>query len=159
MTFGKTGYLTIDEAARYLKDKRGEDVRWTHVFRLALDGHLPLVVEIPVSTPVYGPPNKDWIGLTIEGVWDLVMEGEQGKQARRWIERLSIVAWPIFLQFLDPPQTQEGRGWSETETDTNSIHIATCPRRLLVTSSRSVNTRKQIPLSRMGASWGREQRL
>jgi hypothetical protein len=88
MTFDKTEYLTIDEAARYLKEKRGEDVRWTHVFRLALDGHLPLVVRIPVSTPVWGPSNKDGIKPTIEGVWGLVMEGDQGKHARRWIERL-----------------------------------------------------------------------
>ena len=83
MTFDKTGYLRMDEAARYLSEKRGEQVRWTHVLRLALDGKLPLAVEVPVDTQVWGPSNKDGIRPTIEGFWDLILEGEQGKYARR----------------------------------------------------------------------------
>lgn len=56
--------------------------------RLALDGHLPLVVEVPVSTQVLEPPNKDGLRPTIEGLWDLVMEGEQGIYARQEVESL-----------------------------------------------------------------------
>lgn len=119
MTFDKSGCLTIDEAARYLKDKRGEDVRWTHVFRLALDGHLPLVVSIPVSTPVVGPHTKDGIRPTIEGFWNLVLEGEQGKHARQWIERLyrGLADLPPVPR---PPSDSTG-AWVERDGDRHQL--------------------------------------
>jgi hypothetical protein len=111
MTFDKMRkYLTIDEAARYLSEKRGEEVRWTNVFRLALDGHLPLVVKIPPGTLAYGS-TEDGRQPRIEGVWDLVMEGEQGKHARRDLDRKNC-------QLADlPPINTEGIEGAWVERD------------------------------------------
>ena len=165
MTFDKTGlkeYLTIDEAARYLTDKRGEDVRWTHVFRLALDEHLPLVVEVPVGTKVCGPPNKDGICLDIEGVWSLLMEGEQGKYARRWVERLyrGLADLPPVPRQSHHPDFPEG-AWVARDGDRHQLDpYCHLPQELVDNFIALDQYRKTNPaLPHMGASWGREQRL
>ena len=85
MTFDKfalINFLPIDEVAQRLSEEGKGDakVSWSDVLGFALDGHLPLIVKIPPGTKAYG-------SLDIEGLWDLVMEGEQGKHARRDLDR------------------------------------------------------------------------
>ena len=92
MTFDKWAsrtFLTIGEAVVYLSEKSGESqdfgnrnrrVRAADVLRFALDGSLPLAVDVPTLT-------QDLEGLIIEaGIWTLVMEGERATPARRQIE-------------------------------------------------------------------------
>ena len=50
------------------------------VLRYALDGHLPLVLNLPTGT-------NDRQGLELEGgLWDLLIEGERGKPGRQEVE-------------------------------------------------------------------------
>jgi hypothetical protein len=79
MTFDKwelKDFLTIDQAVDYLSVKGGQSqdlinpnrVRGVDVLRLALDGRLPLVVDVPTGT-------EDSEGRSIEaGLWDLPIE-------------------------------------------------------------------------------------
>ena len=83
MTFDKwelKDFLTIGEVAQRLSEKAGEKVERADVLSYALNGYLPLAMDIATNT-------KDVEGRPLErGVWDLVMEGEQGKNAKRQIE-------------------------------------------------------------------------
>ena len=91
MNFDKWAYktfLTLGEAVDYLSAKSRESqdlmnpnrVRGADVLRFALDGDLPLVVDVPTGT-------EDGESRPIEaGLWILVMEGERGTPARRQIE-------------------------------------------------------------------------
>jgi hypothetical protein len=74
-------WLNMYEAAQYLSQKipklraEGRDV-----LRYALDGHLPLVLNLPTGT-------NDRQGLELEGgLWDLLTEGERGKPGRQQVE-------------------------------------------------------------------------
>ena len=75
-------FLTIDEAVDYLSAKSRESqdlmnpnrIRWADVLRFALDGDLPLVVDVPTGT-------EDGEGRAIEaGIWDLPLEGAGRQQ-------------------------------------------------------------------------------
>jgi hypothetical protein len=93
MTFDKLAlknFLTIDEAARYLSEKRGESqdlmhpnrIRGADVLRSALDGALRLVVDVPTGT-------EDGEGRPIEaGLWDFPVEGA-GRQQVEYNWRVS----------------------------------------------------------------------
>ena len=79
MTFDKwelKDFLTINHAVDYLSEKGGQSqdlmnrnrVRGADVLRLALDGRLPLVVDVPTGT-------EDSEGRSIEaGLWDLPID-------------------------------------------------------------------------------------
>ena len=79
MTFDKwelKDFLTINQAVDYLSEKGGQSqdlmnrnrVRGADVLRLALDGRLPLVVDVPTGT-------EDSEGRSIEaGLWDLPID-------------------------------------------------------------------------------------
>ena len=74
-------WLNMSEAAQYLSQKipklRAEK---NAVLRYALDGHLPLVLNLPTGT-------NDRQGLELEGgLWDLLTEGERGKPGRQQVE-------------------------------------------------------------------------
>ena len=75
-------FLTIGEAVNYLSEKRVETqdlmnpnrIRGADVLRFALDGDLPLVVDVPTGT-------EDGEGRAIEaGIWDLPLEGAGRQQ-------------------------------------------------------------------------------
>ena len=83
-------WLSKYEAAHYLSQKIVDPQRWglgeasikeKDVLRYALEGHLRLVVYVPVGL-------KDIEGRSLEeGLWDLVIEGERGKPGRQQIRR------------------------------------------------------------------------
>ena len=83
MTFDKLAlkpFLRIAEVAQRLSEKAGEKVETADVLSYALHGYLPLAMDIATNT-------KDVEGRPLEpGVWDLVMEGEQGINAKRQVE-------------------------------------------------------------------------
>ena len=83
MTFDKWALkplLRIDEVAQRLSEKAGEKVEKADVLSYALHGYLPLALDIATNT-------KDVEGRPLErGVWDLVMEGEQGNNSKRQVE-------------------------------------------------------------------------
>ena len=87
MTFDKLAlrkWLNIYEAAQYLSWKIGSPcgengITDLDVLRFAIDGDLPLVVNLPTGT-------KDRAGLEVEGLWDLLMEGERGEAGRQQVE-------------------------------------------------------------------------
>lgn len=71
-------WLTSGEAARYLSSKMGSSVSQADVFRLAIEGHLALSVQLPASveaTCQEGVGTKHRARKRIDGLWELVMQG------------------------------------------------------------------------------------
>ena len=81
-------WLTITEAEKYLLDKSGRLYRLFDIYGFSLEGHLPLVVNVPTGAKSKRH-STGGRGLDFEGGrWDLLMEGERGKPGRRQVEHL-----------------------------------------------------------------------
>ncbi len=74
-------WLTIHEAARYLSSAIGQKVGDADVLRLALDGKLPLSLNLPARTEGWFHPDgaeattRPTSRTAIEGLWDLSLVG------------------------------------------------------------------------------------
>ena len=94
MTFDKTAfkkYWTLYEAAQRLSEDSTQGVSVEEIIGFVLDGHLPLVVYCPTGTRQSVPQGWGSSGLvrpTVEGLWDVELEGERGAPARQHLEHL-----------------------------------------------------------------------
>ena len=88
-------FLTIGETVDYLSAKSRESqdlatrnrVQAADVLRFAIDGYLPLAVDVPTGTKSKRYVTGGYRGGDLEGgLWDLLMEGERGTPGRQQIE-------------------------------------------------------------------------
>ena len=81
-------WLAIEngDATRYLSEQSGQSVSHAVVYLCALEGHLPLVVDVPTGMKSKKTVAGAYGGDLEGGLWDLLMEGERGKPGRQQIE-------------------------------------------------------------------------